>query len=444
MGEIVPQTGDLLPASIPRSSMSLNSRIISASFGRGRKIQFPGSVEISLRHLEEVDPRRPAHSVCAVWDPEQSAWSNIGCTLASSNVTDSVCRCSRLGYTAVIAAPNADGPSSPTTLPVMTLQIVTYIVAAISVLCVLLILVKFRASIQKVVLEAPCLSRGEKHACNPRPKNAANQDRNVQLTLQNNLSQRSGLSAPTISKPAAPELLIQGQDGSMTLVQPNLYRTTFENGQPVMVTLNPYSTQLVDNLDKMMGSEQQEATYDNAMNPQLAKLTATLRKKVKCDLGHPGPCRQACFERAAQQQQVLPGVHHPRSVNPEEVVFRAVSPHGHVYWEINPGEQVKQQVVGQRVTPATNKSQHSTSSSEDTTTNSDLQNISDFSDDDNGRAASEMSRQSSSRFSESRPLIYSSSASTSPGHSAGTPADLVRHAVINDANFNTGRGVVGL
>merc|ERR1719275_296391 len=28
--EIVPQTGDLLPASIPRSSMSLNSRIISA------------------------------------------------------------------------------------------------------------------------------------------------------------------------------------------------------------------------------------------------------------------------------------------------------------------------------------------------------------------------------------------------------------------------------
>ena len=159
--------------------------------------------------------------------------------------------------------------------------------------------------------------------------------------------QRSGMSTPTISKQAAPELLIQGQDGSMTLVQPNLYRTTFENGQPVMVTLNPYSTQLVDNLNKMMGSEGQlqEAVYDNAMNPQLAKLTATLRKKVKCDLGHPGPCRQACFERAAaQQQQVLPGVHHPRSVNPEEVVFRAVSPHGHVYWEINPGEQVKQLV----------------------------------------------------------------------------------------------------
>ena len=71
----------------------------------------------------------------------------------------------------------------------------------------------------------------------------------------------------------------------------------------------------------------------------------------------------------------------------------------------------------------------------DENTNSDLQNISDFSDDDN-RAASEMSRQSSSRFSESRPLIYSSSASTSPGHSAAS-SDLARHAVINDAHFNT-------
>merc|ERR1712130_915975 len=93
-------------------------------------------------------------------------------------------------------------------------------------------------------------------------------------------------------------------------------------------------------------------------------------------------------------------------VNPSEVVFRAVSPHGHVYWEINPTKQDQ--------TAPTTKSQNSSS---DDNTNSDLQNISDFSDDDN-RAASEMSRQSSSRFSESRPLIYSgSSTSTSPGHS---------------------------
>jgi hypothetical protein len=154
--DILPGPGDLLPASIPRSSMSLNSRIISASFGRGRKIQFPNSVEMVLRHLEPVDPSRPASSVCAVWDPEQTAWSNLGCTLASSNASHSVCHCSRLGYTALITAPNADGPSAPSSLPVVTLQIVTYIVAAISVLCVLLILVKVRSRSLMQRMHSPC------------------------------------------------------------------------------------------------------------------------------------------------------------------------------------------------------------------------------------------------------------------------------------------------
>ena len=157
--EIIPQSGDLLPTSIPRSSMSLNSRIISGSFGRGRKIQFPNSVEISLKHLEEVDSLRPAHSICVIWDPEQSAWSNLGCTRASSNATHTLCRCSSLGSTAVITAPNVDGPSAPTTLPVMTLQIVTYIVAAISVLCVLLILVKVSSCCLVTRLQTPPILR---------------------------------------------------------------------------------------------------------------------------------------------------------------------------------------------------------------------------------------------------------------------------------------------
>ena len=182
-------------------------------------------------------------------------------------------------------------------------------------------------------------------------------------------------------------------------LQPSLYRTQFENGQPVMVTLNPYSNQLVDNINKMMGDN---LCYDTAMNPQLARLTATLRKKQMSEGGARvggGGGGGGCLLQGG------------RVVDPSDVVFRAVSPHGHVYWEINPKQQPGQQ--GQ-----THRSQHS--SSDETNTNSDLQNISDLSDDE-ARAASEMSRQSSSRFSESRPLIYSSSSSsTSPGHSATT------------------------
>ena len=232
----------------------------------------------------------------------------------------------------------------------------------------------------------------------------------------------------------------QGQEGSMTLMQPNLYRTQFENGTPVMVTLNPYSSQLVDNLNKMMGDN---LCYDTAMNPQLARLTATLRKKQRGDPQQPVNIHEnstmQLMERVGQtpgciyQDNIAPG---QRMVNPSDVVFRAVSPHGHVYWEINPTKNGqlatnKPQQAGQLIQ---HKSQHSSS---DDNTNSDLQNISDFSDDDN-RAASEMSRQSSSRFSESRPLIYSgSSTSTSPGHSVASDP---RHHQ-DHVSFNTGASV---
>merc|ERR1719367_1067488 len=119
------------------------------------------------------------------------------------------------------------------------------------------------------------------------------------------------------------------------------------------------------------------------MNPQLAKLTATLRKK-RCEQGHPGPCRKPCnvniHENSLQltdrnsciiqQNENLSNA--LGRVNPSEVVFRAVSPHGHVYWEINPTKQQQHRA----------QQSHGSSSTEDTNTNSDLQNISDFSDSD--------------------------------------------------------------
>ena len=56
------------------------------------------------------------------------------------------------------------------------------------------------------------------------------------------------------------------------------------------------------------------------MSPQLMQLTNTLRNKKKvCQGGH-NNCGQ-------NDDTMLPE---------KEVVFRAVSPHGHVYWEIDP------------------------------------------------------------------------------------------------------------
>ena len=234
--------------------------------------------------------------------------------------------------------------------------------------------------------------------------------------FQNSLLHRPAVPACTLSPQVRRSPEGAGQDSGLAAIQPNLYRTTFENGQPVMVTLNPYSNQLVDNINKMMGDN---LCYDTAMNPQLAKLTATLRKKQMVE---PRLTENPALQLTERQGGCM--FQGGRMVDPSDVVFRAVSPHGHVYWEINPKQghhQQKQQQHQQH--PGSGRCQ---TSSSDENTNSDLQNISDLSDDDN-RAASEMSRQSSSRFSESRPLIYSSSSSsTSPGHSA-TPEQLQYH-----------------
>lgn len=87
------------------------------------------------------------------------------------------------------------------------------------------------------------------------------------------------------------------------------------------ITLNPYSTQLVDNLNMMMPSSNNNSTsnssastnsttlgtpltHNQLISPQLMNLTNTLR----------------------------------RNQGPEDVIYRSVSPHGHVYWEIDPNQ----------------------------------------------------------------------------------------------------------
>ena len=53
------------------------------------------------------------------------------------------------------------------------------------------------------------------------------------------------------------------------------------------ITLNPYSTQLVDNINRMMAGGH---IYQVAqVSPQLSQLTNTQKKK-KCVGGHSGPC----------------------------------------------------------------------------------------------------------------------------------------------------------
>ena len=119
----------------------INSRIISAAFGPSRsQVQFPESVTAELRHLERLSEGE--RSVCVWWDSRLTSWSQTGCHLVSSTSSQSQCQCDSLAPLAVMRTRGPAHSSQSSTVPIMTLQIVTYIVAAISVVCVVLILVK--------------------------------------------------------------------------------------------------------------------------------------------------------------------------------------------------------------------------------------------------------------------------------------------------------------
>jgi isopentenyldiphosphate isomerase len=81
------------------------------------------------------------------------------------------------------------------------------------------------------------------------------------------------------------------------------------SGRP-HITLNPYSTQLVDNINMMM---------PDVNNKQLLGLTKSLKR----------------------------GQH--QNNQEDDYVYRAVSPHGHVYWEIDPNYVVLSQQQQQRL-----------------------------------------------------------------------------------------------
>ena len=75
------------------------------------------------------------------WDSELSAWSDLGCSTGATNASHTICECEHLTNFALAMAPEALPTSSPA-FSIMTLQIVTYVVAAVSAACVVLILVK--------------------------------------------------------------------------------------------------------------------------------------------------------------------------------------------------------------------------------------------------------------------------------------------------------------
>ena len=113
----------------------LNSRVISASIGRGgRHLELINPVSIVLRHLRTNYSGEP---VCVFWNYESHGWSDQGCWIKESNLTHSVCQCNHLTHFAVVGKPMASDWIMTTLVPIVS--VVSVIGIVIFVLIVVLI-----------------------------------------------------------------------------------------------------------------------------------------------------------------------------------------------------------------------------------------------------------------------------------------------------------------
>jgi hypothetical protein len=117
---------------VENATRIVNSRVISASLGKGRHIQLPQPVTIRFQHLRQDNVSNPT---CVFWDYTVSGWSDEGCRVLATNRTHTQCRCDHLTNFAVLM----DLHSTPlTSLHQRALATITYIGCGVSIVCLAL------------------------------------------------------------------------------------------------------------------------------------------------------------------------------------------------------------------------------------------------------------------------------------------------------------------
>ncbi|XP_043281212.1 latrophilin Cirl-like isoform X3 [Venturia canescens] len=129
---------EIQPRIKKNTSRILNSKVISASLGKGRHIQLSEPVRVYFQHLTADNVTNPR---CVFWDYIMSAWSEEGCHISKTNDTHTICECNHLTNFAVLMDVHA------IKLDVahrVALQIITYIGCIISVVCLVLAILTFQ------------------------------------------------------------------------------------------------------------------------------------------------------------------------------------------------------------------------------------------------------------------------------------------------------------
>ncbi|TDH15987.1 hypothetical protein EPR50_G00014670 [Perca flavescens] len=118
------------------ASFQISSRVVSVVVSNPSTQNLSRSVNITLRHLQDVEELANLNYICAYWT-ERGSWSTDGCYQQHSNATHTVCTCEHLSSFAVLMALY---PMEHT----FGLQLVTKIGLIISLLCLILCILTFK------------------------------------------------------------------------------------------------------------------------------------------------------------------------------------------------------------------------------------------------------------------------------------------------------------
>lgn len=374
----------LVPSQRPNATLRfVNSKVISASLGKGRHIELPDPVKITLKHLKTINVSRP---VCVFWDYAVQTWSNDGCRMIKTNLTHTTCECDHLTNFALIME---DGvPSVTASLTALSSHITTIIACVATLVCVTLMMFALVMTWRKFRVSHQCRSMLQKSGipCFHKTKELSEKDKKqgnfytVTPKLNGSVNNEAGKPEANIEMDNQQYfehmIAMQKNQENLVLNKTMSRRNTMQNNN-----LNDQQETVLSEVDLSKPSNVSDLNINNVSNP-----SHTLNNKKN-------------FKVKTQCQHVLPngypmGMHNDFVYPKKNNVSRAMSPFNHIYMEIDPKSE------DGTVYEALNQSEASRSETYM------LSSVSDMSDDD-FRRCSDVSRQSSSRYAEHKPLIRS-------------------------------------
>eukprot|EP00095_Tigriopus_kingsejongensis_P003806 maker-scaffold465_size163580-snap-gene-0.18 protein:Tk03806 transcript:maker-scaffold465_size163580-snap-gene-0.18-mRNA-1 annotation:"latrophilin cirl" len=334
----------------PRNgSLFVNSKIISASLGKGRHIELPEPVLITLKHLRTINVSQP---LCVYWDYLSNAWSDEGCQVVNTNRTHTLCQCNHLTNFALLM--KEGGPVVPLRSKARMSTHISTIVALVAAFISISVIVFFLViTWRRLKMSRQCRSALESSGlpCFHKSKDLADKDK----------GNKGNFYAVTPKLNGA----ISTQRNTNEPVEVTEAQQFFEH----MISLQKNQDTLVANKRRNTHSKESSETQETNLSEGEAKAQSEGANGLNSRM-------------SSSNLQSENG--YPKRGN----FARALSPYNHIYMEIDPTDE---HTIYE---PLTHSETYMMSTLSDMSEDNYNQNLNNQSD---------MSRQSSSR--ESRPLI---------------------------------------